>query len=145
MNDHALREPERTAIRLFRRWTIAREGEINPVAALFALTNSLGCPVETAPACASLFELVEGHLGRSLRRECCCSNTCSSDELALIGLLRCAPDLGGTAATCAIPHGLPGAVCWAAMAVRRALGMLRGRVAGVEACPFNLGSKSIAV
>ena len=144
MNDHALRNQECVAIRMFRRWAIARESEINPVAALFELTNSLGCPVETAPACASLFELVEGHLGRSLRRECCCSNTCSSDELALIGLLRCAPDLGDNAATRTIPHGLPGAVCWAAVAVRRALGLARGKVPYLQACPFDPCSEGIA-
>lgn len=148
MQADQLTQSERIAVRLFRRWAISRESGINPIVALHEVADVLRFPVETAVACASLFELVEGLLGRSLVRECCCSRACSADELALIGLLRCAPDLRldrrlGTA-TLAIPHGLPGAVCWAAMAVRRALGLSPRQVSQVGHCPFDPPQSSLA-
>lgn len=135
---------EAMAIRLFRRWSAARQLGENPVIALHAMATPLRYPVETGAACASLFELVEGLLGRTLVRECCCSQTFSVDELALIGLLRCAPDLGSPLTSTAIPHGLPGAVCWAAMAVRRALGLLRQDMVPTMHCPFVAKSSPLA-
>lgn len=130
-------DAERLAIRLFRTWSIARTAGLNPVVALHRMAEPLNYPTETAPACASLFELVEGLLCRSLVRECCCSSTFSPDELALIGLLRSAPDLGSGVATTAIPHGLPGAVCWASMAVGRALGVTPQPIMAPRQCPFR--------
>lgn len=144
MQADQLTQSERIAVRLFRRWAIDRESGINPIVALHEVADALRFPVETAVACASLFELVEGLLGRSLVRECCCSRAYSADELALIGLLRCAPDLSLGTATLAIPHGLPGAVCWAAMAVRQALGLSPRRVSQFGQCPFDPPQSSLA-
>lgn len=137
-------DAERLAIRLFRTWSTAREAGLNPVVALHGIAEPLNYPAETAPACASLFELVEGLLGRSLVGDCCCSRSFSPDELALIGLLRCAPNLGPGVAFSAIPHGLPGAVCWAAMAVRRALGMTHQPILAPQHCPFRGGVGALA-
>lgn len=137
-------DAERVAIRLFRAWSTAREAGLAPIVALHGIAEPLNYPAETAPACASLFELVEGLLGRTLVSECCCSRACSPDELALIGLLRTAPDLGAVVATTTIPHGLPGAVCWAAMAVRQALGMTPRPLMPAGHCPFKIEPASRA-
>ena len=110
-------------IRLFRAWSAQVEAGLAPMERLQAIIASLGLPDETAIACASLFELVEGHLGRRLVRESCCSRRLSPDESALLGVLRVAPSLSAVAGTAAVPHGLPGAIVWAVIAVRQALGM----------------------
>lgn len=110
-------------IRLFRAWSAQVEAGLAPMERLQAIIASLGLPDETAIACASLFELVEGHLGRRLVRESCCSRRLSPDESALLGVLRVAPSLSAVAGTAAVPHGLPGAIVWAVIAVRQALAM----------------------
>jgi hypothetical protein len=137
-------QAEAMAIRLFRRWSAARQLGENPVIALHAIATPLRYPVETGAACASLFELVEGLLDRALVRECCCSQAFSVDELALIGLLRCAPDLGSPLTSATIPHGLPGAICWAAMATRRALGISQQVQLADPHCPFSHGAGALA-
>jgi hypothetical protein len=97
---------------------------------------------ELAVACASLFDLVEAHLGRPLVPECCCARELSRDERALLGVLRHAPEVGQPMGSAAIPHGLPGAICWAAFAARRALAASFGEVPEVpraeapRECPF---------
>lgn len=136
-------------VRLFRLWAAAREAGENPLPHMLA-AGSLPGPaparaLELAVACASLFDLVEAQLGRRLMPECCCSPAPSRDERALLGVLRHAPGAGQPLASAAIPHGLPGAVCWAAFAVRRALGTrFDGAVAAAavrqtapEICPFR--------
>lgn len=110
-------------IRLFRAWSAQVEADHAPMKRLQEIVAPLGLPDETAIACASLFELIEGHLGRRLIRESCCSRRLSPDESALLGVLRVAPSLSAVAGTLAVPHGLPGAIIWAVIAVRHALGM----------------------
>lgn len=128
-------------VKLFRLWAAAREAGENPLPHMQDALEALGPTPELAMACASLFELVEGQLGRHLVPECCCSPALSRDEQALLGVLRHAPDAGQPVTGAAVPHGLPGAILWAAFAIRRALGASFGddsdepRVPAV--CPFQ--------
>lgn len=108
-------------VRLFRLWAAARVAGENPLPHMNEAIGLFAPAPELAVACASLFDLVEAHLGRRLVPECCCSHRMSRDELALLGVLRHAPEAGLPLTRAAIPHGLPGAVRWAAFAVRRAL------------------------
>lgn len=60
-------------IRLFRRWSACRFAGQAELPAMMRITDPLGLPQHTALSCASLFELVEAHLGRALVPECCCT------------------------------------------------------------------------
>lgn len=128
-------------IRLFRAWSAQIEAGHAPMARLQEIVAPLGLPDETVIACASFFELVESHLGRRLAREACCSRRLSPDESALLGVLRVAPSLAGIAASAAVPHGLPGAIVWAVVSVRRALGMAEPEEGALprpqRVCPFS--------
>jgi len=90
-------------VRLFRLWSIARESGEPALPAMHDAAMQVGYAVETAAACSSLFELAEARLGRGLERECCCSISFSTDERALIGVVR-------TARSDAIPSGEEGLV-----------------------------------
>lgn len=129
-------------VRLFRAWSAQTESGAPAMERLHAIVAPLGLPDETAIACASLFELVESHLGRRLERECCCSQRFSGDEKALLGVIELAPSLGALSGSVAVPHGLPGAIVWACIAIRRAFDMSEGDGNAVRAgpstrrCPF---------
>ena len=127
-------------VRLFRAWSAQTESGAPAMERLQAIVAPLGLPDETAIACASLFELIESHLGRRLERECCCSQRFSGDEKALLGVIELAPSLGALSGSVAVPHGLPGAIVWACIAIRRAFGMSEcdATSAGPSAgrCPF---------
>src|SRR3990170_6118910 len=128
-------------VRLFRLWAAAREAGKNPLPHMQDAVALLLPAPELAVGCASLFELVEGQLGRRLVPECCCSPALSRDEQALLGVLRHAPEAGVPLTGAAVPHGLPGAICWAAFAIRRALGASFADEAEAPAmpavCPFG--------
>lgn len=131
-------------IRVFRAWSAQVEAGHAPMARLQEIVAPLGLPDETTIACASLFELIEGHLGRRLVRESCCSRRLSPDESALLGVIRVAPSISAVAGTAVIPHGLPGAIVWAVIAVRQALGMTEPdddasgpSPRSFPACPFS--------
>ena len=110
-------------VRLFRLWVMSREEDRHPIPTMHAEAMKRGYKDQAAAACASLFELVEGHLGRHLVRECCCNPDFSSDEQALVGILHAAPSLKPGRGTREVPHGLPGAISWAASCVRDAMRM----------------------
>lgn len=125
------------AVRLLRRWVAARSAAEPPFPALMVLAHELDCPAELAVAMGSLFQLTEGCLGRPLDAECCCSRTIGEDERAVLLMVAAAPDPDGSASE-AIPHGLPGALAWAAVTVRQLLGSggtMPARRAG-NGCPF---------
>jgi len=132
-------------VSLFRLWAAARAGGDNPLPALHDRLALFAPGPELAAACASLFELVEAQLGRELVPECCCSRAFSRDERALLGLLRHAPGAGQTLTGASIPHGLPGALRWAAFAVRRGLRRSLGGAPEADGeappgqCPFRSG------
>ena len=134
-------------VRLLRKWSAARTSGENPLPHMQALAAPFDPSPDLTVACASLFDLVEAHLGRLLVPECCCSHALSRDEDALLGLLRYAPEAGLPLSSAAIPHGLPGAIRWASFAVTRALnatfgergalGDLESRAAAGAVCPFG--------
>ena len=135
-------------VKLFRLWAAAREAGENPLPHMQDAVAPLAPAPELAVACASLFELVEGQLGRRLVPECCCSPALTRDEQALLGVLRHAPEPGQPFASAAVPHGLPGAIGWAAFAIRRALGdSFRDETeASVPSgCPFDQAPEIIRV
>lgn len=111
-------------IRLFRLWSMARESHEPAVPAMHEEASKHGYKDQAAPACSSLFELVEGHLGRPLRRECCCSPRFSADERALLGILRATPSLNDGKGSPEGRQGLPGAISWAASSVCDAMGIV---------------------
>ena len=131
-------------IRLFRKWMMAREDGEPVMPPMHEEAKRHGFGDNTAAAAASLFQLVEGQVGRPLQRECCCSPSFSSDERALIGILRQAPALRPGRGTRAIPHGLPGAISWAAQClcdamhieIDQQLNALRSSAANSQGCPF---------
>ncbi len=135
-------------VRLFRLWAAAREAGENPLPHMQEAVGLFLPAPELAVACASLFELVEGQLGRRLVPECCCSPALSRDEQALLGVLRHAPDAAQPVASAAVPHGLSGAICWAAFAIRRALGAsFAGAAENPElpaVCPFDQAPQLVA-
>lgn len=130
-------------VRLFRAWSACRTAGAGDFARMQEIVAPLDLPDEAVPACASLFELIEAHLGRPLHAERCCSQRLSPDERALLGVVSIAPALRPAVAVVQVPHGLPGAICWAAMVVRRAFAIeegtaLPGAAPGVAArCPFE--------
>ena len=129
-------------VRLFRAWSAQIEAEAPALPRLQEIVAPLNLPDETTVACASLFELLESHLGRRLEPECCCSQQFSRDERALLGVIELAPSLGALSGSLAVPHGLPGAIVWACIAIRRAFGMSEsdharaGGGAPARRCPF---------
>lgn len=130
-------------VKMFRRWAAAREAGIDRRLAMTEAYRGPGTAMMAAVAADSLFELVEAHLGRALAGECCCNPSLAPDEAALLGLLHYAASADGVTTGPAMPHGLSGAICWAAKAVRRELGFprsARSPVAAGEAaarCPFR--------
>lgn len=152
LSKHGMGGRRRIVVRLFRLWSMAREEGIVTLGRMHAAASELSLPDQTAPACASLFELVEGALGRPLVRESWCARVLSADETALLGVLEAAPSLGSAQGSRQVPHGLPGAIRWAAIMVRQALDWPEPEDAHrfgapAAACPFRdqRGGASLAL
>ncbi|KWV92021.1 hypothetical protein AUC45_12770 [Erythrobacter sp. YT30] len=132
---------------------MGREDHTSALPAMHAEATKHGYKDHAAAACSSLFELVEGHLGRQLVRECCCSPSFSSDEKALIGILRSALSLFSGRGSREVPHGLPGAISWAASCVCDAMGItidpeiqaLKSSSANRQDCPFKSTAGEAAI
>ena len=108
-------------VRLLRHWVSARVMQENAMPGLIALVREFGEDEQVAIALQSVFHLTEQCLGRPLEGECCCSRSMSADERAILTLIRAAPRRGLPHAPRHLPHGLPGALCWAVAATRFAL------------------------
>lgn len=115
---------------MLRTWSAAREIGENPLPHMMRKAGTICPSPEVAVACASLFTLAEAVMGRTLVPECCCSKALSSDEQALLILLRDGPDAAGIKAARADMPGLAEALCWAVIGVRRAL----QQGGGLETC-----------
>lgn len=133
-------------LQMFRRWAAAREAQVDSRPGMAELFCGPGTAIMAAVACDSLFALVEAQLGRGLVPGRCCDQAPAPDEAALIGLLHHCGNVSGIAATTTIPHGLPGAICWAAHAVRRELGFPPQSFMPPDAdahCPFRPARKMV--
>lgn len=134
---------ERAVLRLLRHYCTMRDREDDgsSLSRLVALGRSLRLPPAGSVALASVFQLTEAVLGRPLVVESCCSRRLSGDERAVIRLLGSRmPTIPGTA-TPDIPHGLPGALAWAVLSVRRLCGEIVSPLpclppSDVRGCPF---------
>lgn len=125
-----------TLIRLFRIWAQARDMHRNPLPEMTAAIAGRDTSPELAPACHSLFQLTEACIGRQLVPSAPCANDISRDEYALLALIEAAPNAGSLVAENRLPHGLPGALCWAASAVNRAFGVPLSFAIKGDGCPF---------
>jgi hypothetical protein len=125
-------------VRLIRRWVAAREQGLNASAGVVALAAELGVPAMAGIALDSLLQLTENCLKRPLRAECCCSPKLGPDERAVLLLIAAQPSQPPWAAS-GIPHGLPGALSWAAASLNRLLGeeLPATFSAPTEVCPFE--------
>jgi hypothetical protein len=134
--DQAARQLE-TLICLLRVWSRARRRGRNPLPEMTAALAGHDTSPELAPACHSLFELTEASLGRRLSAGLPASDTLRPDELALLALLDAAPTAGTMLTGARLPHGLPGAVQWAANAVIREIGGPLDLGVTCRQCPFG--------
>jgi hypothetical protein len=125
-------------VRLLRHWVSARVMQENAMSGLVALARDLGEDEQVAIALESVFQLTEQCLGRPLDAECCCSKSVSADEGAILALIASAPRGGLPHSPRHLPHGLPGALCWAVAATRLALRTpARHSLDPTISCPFN--------
>lgn len=124
-------------LRLLRRWAASRSLGEQSLPNLVELALELGEGAETAVSLHSLFQLTEGCLGRPLKAECCCSRSLAADERAMLALIGAAPATGPFAGSAQIPHGLPGALCWAVASARLALGISPANGVPYPRCPFG--------
>jgi hypothetical protein len=129
---------EFVVVRMLRRWAASRQLEANALPEMIALSRELGQPAQVAIALHSMFQLTEASLGRPLEAECCCSRALSRDEKAILTLIAAAPDAPPPLATAAVPHGLPGALHWAVLSVRAAMGITSPpEPVAAARCPFG--------
>lgn len=117
---------EQALVALFRLWHRLRGDGANPLPAMAELAAEHGqlagleadACAQLAVACDSFFALTQACLGRPLipGEE---DSAPSADEDALLATLRHVPVLEAIGPSPALPHGLPGALQWAAFAVLR--------------------------
>lgn len=104
-----------------------------PTLIAFAAEQGLG---ETATvALASVFELTEACLGRTLVAGA--GDAMSADEEGVLMLLASVGDLEPHCGSRAVPHGMPGALAWAARSAVRLTGGVCQRQVVRPACPFQ--------
>ena len=138
-----LAKPDLALIRLVRRWAAARASSANPLPFMVELAGEMGQPPELGIAVDSLLQLVESCLERAIVAETCATPFLGPDERAVLLTIAAAPEPGERSRL--IPHGLPGAVCWAAASVRHLLGANQGAPSTIPvapseltACPFEI-------
>lgn len=125
-------------VRLLRRWAAEGREERRQLAGFVAFAGTIGVQPVAAVAVASLFQLTEACLGRSLIGECCCSRRLSRDERAILLMLATAPPAHPHQSYPQIPHGLPGALLWAIESVRKLTGEFAApEPSGLPRCPFD--------
>lgn len=117
----AVDEGDLVVIRLLRHYAALRDQEDDGrrLSSLVALGQDLRVPPEGSVALASVFQLTEAILGRRLITACRCARALSRDERAVLRLLNADLPIASGSGTPDIPHGLPGALIWAVLSVRR--------------------------
>lgn len=111
-------------VRLFRLWAVGREEQRSVIPVMHEEACKLGYKESAALACASLFELVEGRMGRKLKPEDGSSPKFSEDERGLIDLVRTAPSLMEEEGMRPVPDGISAAIRLAASCVCDAMGIV---------------------
>lgn len=136
-------EGERGLVRLMREWTVLRTRADQPLLPVFVACAELGgLNGHAAVAIDSMLSLTEACLGRPLRAEPAGSRALGFDERAVLALLDQGRFVRGAYAPRSIPHGLPGVLAWATVAVRKAFAEagLSLEAAGptTASCPFAM-------
>lgn len=134
---------ELAIVRLLRHYCGTRNmGVEDPLASLVELGEALRLPPAGSVAMASVFQLAEAVLGRELIAERCCSHRFSADERAMLRLLGSPMPSNSASADAAMPHGLPGALTWAVLSVRRLCGVIvpSQQISDTDTCPFTAPS-----
>lgn len=111
---------ERALVRLMRSWVALRRGDEPVLPALLAVADSLGLGGHAAVAVDSMLSLTEACLARQLGCERDDSRSLDFDERAVLALIDQGQFIDGAHTPRTIPHGLPGVLAWATVAVRRA-------------------------
>lgn len=129
-------------IGLMREWTVLRRRR-EPLLPVFVPCAELhGLNGHAAVAIDSMLHLTEACLGRPLRAETGASRTLGFDERAVLALLDQGRFIRGAYAPRSIPHGLPGVLAWATVAVRKAFAAagisLEAAGPTTASCPFAL-------
>lgn len=140
-------------IALFRCWLGERAKGREPMPAMMRLVEGYGYDLTLVPICDSFFALTESCVGRPLEGGADEDEPAlllsepeqdyASDELGLLAMLRECQSIDPTQTSPAIPHGLPGALCWASRALLRVLGPNAAATMGKEKarCPFVAAAK----
>ena len=135
-----LGDAERALVRLMRGWTMLRRCPEPVLPAFVACADLCGLNSHAAVAIDSMLALTEACLARPLRAEASHSQTLAADERAVLALLDQGRFIRGAYAPRTIPHGLPGVLIWATVAVRHAFTEagydLETPASPPAACPF---------
>lgn len=126
---------DRAIVAALRCYAAARGADraLLPEMVAFAAANGIGA--SAVIALASVFELTEACLGRPLVPGE--DAAASADEAAVLMLLASAGEVGPGQGSAAVPHGMPGALVWAA---RSAVQLTGGGCRPPEpraTCPFQ--------
>lgn len=110
---------EHALVRMMRFW-VAQPLRDQLLPGLVALAERVGADSHTAVAVDSMLSLTEACLERPLIAEDDHSLRLGFDELAVLALIDQGRFIDGARSPRSIPHGLPGVLAWATVAVRRA-------------------------
>ena len=111
---------ERLFITLMREWTVLRSGNAACLPPFLACAEIHGLNSHAADAVDSMLYLTQACLDRALCAETLTSRTLGCDERAVLTLLDQGRFISGAYTPRSIPHGLPGVLAWATVAVRKA-------------------------
>lgn len=133
---------ERLVIMHLRCWAGSRAAGDLVLPVLVAMADELGIAGQVAVALDSMFSLTEACLGRALAVESGDSRRLGADELAVLALLDQGRHISGAHTPHPIPHGLPGVLAWATVAVRQGFARNGLAMAGMPFtppghCPFG--------
>jgi hypothetical protein len=118
-----------------RCYAATRAARRAPLPEMIAMAAGQGLVESATVALASVFELTEACLGRALATGE--GAALSADETGVLLLLASAEEVGSHSGSRAVPHGMPGALAWAARSAVRLTGGVPARPAARPDCPFR--------
>ena len=122
-------------VAVLRAYAVIRGTAAPLLPRLIAAAADEGLGETATVALASVFELTEACLGRPLLPGH--GAALSADEEGVLMLLASAGDVGSHCGSRAVPHGMPGALAWAARSAVRLTGGVCARPVARPACPFQ--------